>query len=99
MPIVMFLTTSDLMRPIRIPTSAGRGAERPTMGSSNQREMFREESRRINPLEARIAALDEAKSAGLHGKERDDFLQGRIPEIVDESMRPSTRGRRLIWRR
>jgi hypothetical protein len=29
----MFLTTSDLMRPIRIPTSAGRGAERPTMGS------------------------------------------------------------------
>jgi hypothetical protein len=34
MPIVMFLTTSDLMRPIRIPTSAGRGAERPTMGSS-----------------------------------------------------------------
>jgi len=34
MPIVMFLTTGDLMRPIRIPTSAGRGAERPTMGSS-----------------------------------------------------------------
>ena len=34
MPMVMFLTTTDLMRPIRIPTSAGRGAERPTMGSS-----------------------------------------------------------------
>ena len=34
MPIVMFLTTSDLMRPIRIPTSAGCGAELPTMGSS-----------------------------------------------------------------
>ena len=34
MPIVILLTTSDLMRPIRIPTSAGRGAERPTMGSS-----------------------------------------------------------------
>jgi hypothetical protein len=33
MPIVHVLTTSDLMRPIRIPTSAGRGAERPTMGS------------------------------------------------------------------
>jgi hypothetical protein len=31
MPIVMFLTTSDHMRPIRIPTSAGGGAERPAM--------------------------------------------------------------------
>jgi hypothetical protein len=34
MPIVMFLTTSDLTRPIRIPASAGRGAERPTMDST-----------------------------------------------------------------
>ena len=34
MRIVMFLTTSDLMRPIRILTSAGRGAERPTMDST-----------------------------------------------------------------
>ena len=34
MPIVVFLTTSDLTRPIRIPASAGRGAERPTMDST-----------------------------------------------------------------
>ena len=34
MPIVMILMTSDRMRPIRIPASVGRGAERPTMDST-----------------------------------------------------------------
>jgi hypothetical protein len=37
MPIVVFLTTNDLCDPIRIPTSAGRGAERPTMDSTIRR--------------------------------------------------------------
>ena len=53
----------------------------------------------MNPEEARIAALNEAKTAGLFGKERDNFLRSRIPEIVDESMRASTQGSRPIWRR
>jgi hypothetical protein len=34
MPIVKFLTTNDLMRPIRNPTSSRRGAERPAIGLS-----------------------------------------------------------------
>jgi len=66
---------------------------------AKQRDIYREEARLMNPEDARIVALNEAKTAGLFGKERDNFLRSRIPEIVDESMRPSTQRRRPIWRR